>query len=392
MESILNPFAPGAGTRPYAMAGRDAILEEVRVSIGRVVLGRPAKNHALIGLRGVGKTVLLEEIRSRAENTGHIVVQIEAPEKKSLPAALIPELRLALVRFSRRESAKDLAQRGLRALAGFASAMKLKFSDVEVQFDIEPEVGLADIGDLEHDLSVLLETIATAAQRTSTALILLIDELQHVPTSQLGPLISALHRCAQRQLPIILIGAGLPQLRGRIGNAKTYAERMIEFSELSVLNRTESIDAICIPLQSEGVQIEADALELILDDTQGYPYFLQEWGKHAWNCAQQSPITRRDVEDARVIAHASLDVSFFGVRFDRVTQKERLYLATMAALGKGPYETSDVSDAIGESLQELAALRSRLIEKGMIYSPRHGLIDFTVPLFGQFILRRMPPR
>ncbi|MBU3678961.1 MAG: ATP-binding protein [Candidatus Kapabacteria bacterium] len=389
MDSLRNPFAPGAGTRPYAIAGRDAVLEEVATSIGRLALGRSAKSHVLLGLRGVGKTVLLEEIRRRAEDAGHIAVMIEAPERKSLPAALIPELRLALVRFSLLGPARDLAKRGLQALAGFASAMKLKYKDVEVSFDVEPEVGLADAGDLEHDLAVLMETVGTAAEAAGVTFVLLVDELQYVQTSQLGPLVSALHRCSQRRKPVILVGAGLPQLRGRIGNAKTYSERLFEFTELSTLKRSDSADAIRIPLEAECVMISDDALELILSDTQGYPYFLQEWGKHAWNCAKRSPIELVDVERAQQLARYSLDTSFFGVRLDRVSGKEREYLMAMAKLGNGPFETADVSESLGESGQELAVTRARLIEKGMIYSPSYGLIDFTVPFFGLFLLRQV---
>ena len=346
----------------------------------------------MIGLRGVGKTVLLEELRTRSEAGGNITAMIEAPEKKSLPAGLIPELRIALMRFSRFEAAKNLTLRGWKALAGFASSMKLKYNDIEVHVDIEPESGLADTGDLEHDLAVLLETIATAAQQAGVALVILIDELQYVPTSQLGPLVAALHRCVQRQLPVTFVGAGLPQLRGILGNAKTYAERLFEFSEVSALIPTAAMDAIRIPLDAEGVEIADDALELILADTQGYPYFLQEWGKHAWNCAPYSPITRDDVEFARSVAQASLDTSFFGVRFDRISDAERLYMVGMATLGSGPYPTSAVAENLGKQPQELSTIRSRLINKGMIWSPTYGTVDFTVPLFGAFLLRRVAPR
>jgi len=392
MDPIKNPFAPGAGTRPYALAGRDTIVDDVMTSIHRSAAGRSAKSHVLIGLRGVGKTVLLEELRSRSESSGNITVMIEAPEKKSLPAGLIPELRLALMRFSRIEVAKDLTQRGWKALAGFASSMKLKYKDVEVSVDVEPESGLADLGDLENDLAVLLETIALAAQRASVGLVILIDELQYVPTSQLGPLVAALHRCVQRQLPVTFVGAGLPQLRGILGNAKTYAERLFEFSEVSALPPLAAMDAIRIPLDAEGVEIDDDALDLVLADTQGYPYFLQEWGKHAWNCAGTSTITLRDVEFARSVARTSLDTSFFGVRFDRVSDAERLYMVAMATLGNGPYPTSAVADNLGKQPHELSTIRSRLINKGMIWSPSYGTIDFTVPFFGAFLLRRIAPR
>lgn len=389
MDSIRNPFAPGAGTRPYALTGREDAISNVMTSVGRSAIGRSAKSHVLLGLRGVGKTVMLEEIRSQVESAGNIAVMIEAPERKSLPAVLIPELRLALTGLTRYAVAKDLTQRGLRALAGFASAMKVKYKDVELQLDIEPENGLADAGDLEHDLGVLFETIGVAVQRAGRVLVILIDELQYIQRAQLGPLIAALHRCAQRQLPVMSVGAGLPPLRGMLGNAKTYAERMFEFAELSSLPSKASEDAIRIPLHAEEVVIEDRALAAIIEDTQGYPYFLQEWGKHAWNCASQSPITHDDVVCARTFAQASLDVSFFGVRFDRVSDAERAFMIAMAELGDGPYQSAAIAIAMGKQPQEITSMRSRLIGKGMIWSPAYGVLDFTVPLFRRFLLRRV---
>lgn len=235
MDPILNPFAPGAGTPPPELAGRDDLRETIRVAIGRVRRVLPTKSILMVGLRGVGKTVLLDRMREDAEATGIHAIRIEAPESRSLPALLAPQLRQALLRLSRNEQARDLAQRALRALAGFAKTLKIKYQDIEVGIDFEPEAGLADNGDLEYDLQALLETVGLTAQKASTAFVLFIDELQYVQEEELAALIMELHRTAQRRLPVVLVGAGLPQLRGRMGQAKSYAERLFDFPEIGAL-------------------------------------------------------------------------------------------------------------------------------------------------------------
>lgn len=344
----------------------------------------------MVGLRGVGKTVLLDRMRDDAESGGIETLRIEAPERRSLPALLAPELRLALLRLSRNESAKELARRALRALAGFAGALKMKYQDIEVGLDFEPEAGLADNGDLAHDLQALLEAAATAARKAGTALALFIDELQYVEEDELAALITALHRAAQRRLPVVLVGAGLPQLRGRMGDAKSYAERLFEFPVIGPLTAEAARRAIERPLQEQGVAIDADALARIVDVTHGYPYFLQEWGKHAWDVAERSPITLADVEAASLTATAALDESFFRVRFDRLTPLEKDYLRAMAALGPGPHRTGAIAERMGRTSSAVAPTRASLIGKGMIWSPEHGDTAFTVPLFDEFMRRAMP--
>lgn len=344
----------------------------------------------MVGLRGVGKTVLLDRMRSDAENRGIETMRIEAPENRSLPALLAPELRLTLLRLSRITSVKDLAQRALKGLAGFAKALKVKFQDIEVGLDFDPEPGLADNGDLEHDLQALLEAAGKAAQKATTAIAMFIDEMQYVPEKELAALITALHRTAQRSLPVVLIGAGLPQLRGRMGEAKSYAERLFDFPEIGQLTETAAKTAIEKPANDQGVQIDADALARILEQTHRYPYFLQEWGKHAWVAASKSPITLRDVEEASVTAVAALDESFFRVRFDRLTPAEKHYLRAMAELGPGPHRSGDIAEKLKRKVNSLGPIRSQLISKGMIWSPSHGDTAFTVPLFDAFMRRSMP--
>jgi hypothetical protein len=389
MDPIVNPYAPGAGTPPPELAGRDELLEQVRVAIERVRRGMPSKSILMVGLRGVGKTVLLDRMRDDAEAAGIHTVRVEAPEGRSLPALLAPELRVALLRLSRIEQAKELGERALRALAGFAKALKVKFEDIEVGLDFDPEPGLADNGDLEHDLAALLTAVGEAAQRAGTALVLFIDELQYVKEQELAALITGLHRTAQRKLPVTLVGAGLPQLRGRMGRAKSYAERLFDFPEIGELPPPAARQALVKPALDEGVEFGEDALERILQETHRYPYFLQEWGKHTWQVAERSPITLKDVENASAVALAALDASFFRVRFDRLTLAEKKYLRAMAELGPGPHRSGDVAEALGRKVTSLAPIRNQLIAKGMIFSPSHGDTAFTVPLFDLFLRRIM---
>ncbi len=390
MDPVTNPFAPGAGTPPPELAGREEVREAVRIALERVRLGRPTKSVLMVGLRGVGKTVLLDRMRDDAEAAGIHTVRLEAPEQRSLPALLAPELRQALLRMSRQERAKALAERGLRALAGFAKALKVKFQDIEVGIDLEPEPGLADNGDLEHDLQALIEAVGEAAKSAGTALAIFIDELQYVEEAQLAALITALHRAAQRRLPIVLVGAGLPQLRGRMGRAKSYAERLFDFPEIGALDEEAARAALAKPAEAEGVAFEADSLDAVLEKTHRYPYFLQEWGKHAWEAAPQSPIRFRDVDQASSTAVAALDEGFFRVRFDRLTPAEKRYLRAMAELGPGPHRSGDIAAELGRLVTSLGPTRSQLIAKGMVWSPSHGDTAFTVPLFEEFMKRIMP--
>jgi len=390
MDAVKNPYSPGAGSPPPELAGRDALREQLRVSLARIREGRSAKSVLMVGLRGVGKTVLLDQVKKDADAVGTYSVRIEAPENKSLPAMLAPQLRQALLRMSYVATAKDSAQRALRALTGFAKALKVSYKDIEVGFDFPPEPGLADNGDLEADLSSLLEQVGLTARNAKTAFVAFVDELQYLKEAQLGALISALHRCAQNSLPLTVVGAGLPQLRGMAGNAKSYAERLFDFPVIGPLNPAEAEQAIVKPARNEGVSYAPEAVSEILERTKGYPYFLQEWGKHAWDRASCSPITLRDVQAASASAIAALDESFFRVRFDRLTPTERKFLRAMSDLGPGPHRSGDIAERLGRPVSSLGPVRSSLITKGMIWSPSHGDTAFTVPLFDGFMKRIMP--
>lgn len=389
MDPRRNPFAPGAGTPPPELAGRDVLRERVAIALDRIRNRRAAQSVILYGLRGVGKTVLLNEMRLAAEAEAIICVTIESPEDRSLPAIIAPALRAALLRMNRIAAAGEGIKRALRALAGFVK-LKANFADlaVEVEFDAEP--GLADSGDLEEDLYALIAAAAEAARAGQTAIVLFIDELQYVPESQLAALISALHRAGQAQLPVTMVGAGLPQLLGRMGRAKSYAERLFIFEPIGPLEQDAAHEAIRNPIEAEGERIDDDALAAILAATQCYPYFLQEWGKQSWDVANQSPINAQDVATASARATAQLDASFFRVRFDRLTPTEKRYIHVMAYMGPGPHRSGEIAERLGVKVTSVGPIRSALIQKGMVYSPNHGDTAFTVPMFDAFIRRTMP--
>ena len=390
MDARTNPYAPGAGTPPPELAGRDDLIEDSAVALDRIRNGLAAKSLLMVGLRGVGKTVLLNRICRDAECRGFTTLLLEAPEDRSLPGLLAAPLHSVLVKMNRRAATGDAAKRALSALAGFVRAMKVNFGDISIGIDIEGEPGIADSGHLDFDLSDLLTAVGEAAQSQNTAVALFIDELQYVEDKQLAALIVALHRSAQRQLPITLVGAGLPQLVAHAAAAKTYAERLFRFPELGPLSREAARHALEAPARELNVAFDADALSTIVRHTQCYPYFLQEWGKHSWDCAERSPITAQDVSTATAQATAELDASFFRTRFDRLAPSEKRYLRAMAELGSGPHRSGEVSGILARGVGAVAPTRAKLIEKGMIYSPAHGDTGFTVPLFDEYLRRVLP--
>ena len=390
MDPIRNPYAPGAGTPPPELAGRDEIISTAHIALERTKIGRASKSLLMVGLRGAGKTVLLDRIREKAEANNTYTLRIEAPEGRSLPSILAPQLRIVLLKLSRSEAAKELAQRALRGLAGFVSALRVKYNDIEVGLNFDSEPGLADNGDLEVDLQELLEAVGEAARADKSCVGIFIDELQYVREDELAALITALHRTSQRQLPVVMLGAGLPQVRGRMGRAKSYAERLFEFPEIGPLASPDAKLAIAKPAKAEEVEIEPAALDAIVRQTQCYPYFLQEWGKHVWDVALKSPISTSDVEIASELAVATLDESFFLVRFDRLTPSEKKYVRAMAQLGPGPHRSGDIAAVLNRQVSALGPTRSQLIGKGMVWSPSHGDTAFTVPMFDEFMMRIMP--
>ena len=390
MNPITNPFSPGAGSPPPELAGRAPILQEARILLGRVLLGKPEKSLMLTGLRGVGKTVLLNEVRRMAQETGYRILMIEAHEDKGLGALIAAPLKTVFFELDRLARTGDCVKRGLRVLRSFISGLKVKMGEVEIGLDIEPEIGAADSGDIEIDLPNLFEALGEAAKEKGSAVAILFDEIQYLSRKELGAIIMAMHRMQQRQLPIVLIGAGLPVLPGLAGESKSYAERLFAFPDVGALTEADANKAISEPALAEGVVITSEALAEAYRLTKGYPYFIQEWGYQMWNLAEQSPIGIETVRAATEISVHRLDQNFFRVRFDRLTPGEKSFLRVMAELGPGACRSGDIANYLGVKVNSIGPVRAKLIQKGMIYSPAYGDIAFTVPLFDEFMKRVMP--
>lgn len=392
MNPLYNPFSPGAGTPPPELAGRDETLQQSLLTLARVRLGRAAKSLLLVGLRGTGKTVLLREIGRLAKKEGYQIIKLEAHEKKSFPEILLPELRQLLFTLDAGDKISTKVKRAFRVLKSFVSKIKLtvKMQEVDFGIEVDPERGTADSGNLESDLAQLFIALGEAAQDRNTAIAIIIDELQYLDEEELSSLIMVMHAVSQESLPIALFGAGLPQLVGLTGRAKSYAERLFDFIDVTPLKYEDAKSALQMPVEKEGVSFTIDALDEAVHVTQGYPYFLQEWGYQTWNLAKESPISVEVVKAATIVATQQLDKSFFRVRFDRLTVREKAYLRALAELGDLPQKSSDIANKLNMDIHYLAPLRNNLIKKGMIYSPKHGETAFTVPLFSGFLKRMMP--
>lgn len=390
MNPIENPYSPGAGSPPPELVGRDPVLEQARILLGRIKVKRPEKSMLLTGLRGVGKTVLLNEIERLAKQVGYHTIAIEAHEGKPLGPLLAPQLRSLLFELDRVAGTGDKVKRGLRVLRSFLGALKVTYEDITVSLDIDPELGAADSGDIEIDLPNLLVAVGEAAEERRCAVALLIDEIQYFNRKELGALIMAMHKVQQRQLPLLLLGAGLPILPGLAGESKSYAERLFNFPNVGALEEDQAARALREPAHAAGVEFDQDALDEIFRLTKGYPYFLQEWGYQSWNLATQSPISLGVIGKATEAVIPRLDANFFRVRFDRLTPSEKNFLRAMAELGTGAHRTGDIALELGVKVTSLGPVRAKLIKKGMIYSPAHGDMAFTVPLFDEFMIRAIP--
>lgn len=390
MDQINNPFSPGAGSPPPEFVGREPVIRQAEILLARTLKGRAEKSMVLTGLRGVGKTVLLNHISHLAEASGYLTVVVEAHEDKSLPALLAPHLRSILLKLDRMEGAKEKIRRGFSVLKGFISSIKITYDGTPIGIDIEPEKGTADSGDIELDLPDLFRIIAEAAKAKNSAIAIFIDELQYLSEPEFSALIMGMHKMQQLQLPLVFLGAGLPILPRLAGNSKSYAERLFSFPTIGPLSPQHAAAAIQQPIQSEGAAIEPDALENIVSLTQGYPYFLQEWGYQAWNHAPSSPIKLKHIKAATEKTLERLDENFFRVRFDRLTPSEKKFLRAMAETGQAPYQIGNIAKTLGVKVGNLSRRRAKLIANGMIYSPAHGDLDFTVPLFDKFMRRAIP--
>ena len=388
MDRRLNPFAPGAGLQPPELAGRDQLIDDAKIDMERVLNGRPTKSILLLGLRGVGKTVLLNRLVHVADKLGFETAKVEAPEGGRLPDLISPELRRILYGLDLKSAAGSKMRDAVTVLRNFASVFKVTVGDMD--FGLEPTPGRADTGKLQQDLPDLLIAIAEAAKERGKAVGLFIDEVQYLSKEELSAVVVSCHEIAQRNLPLFFVGAGLPQIAALAGDAKSYAERLFDYPEVGSLSTEAANDALVKPIQDAGAIIEPQAADKIIKYTQGYPYFIQEWGARVWNFAPSSPITSQNVDDATPSVVEHLDTNFFRVRFDRLTQLQQKYLRAMAELGPGPHKTGAIAAVLGVEPGAVATSRQQLIDKGMVWSQRHGETAFTVPMFDEFMKRQMP--
>lgn len=389
MDPISNPYNPGAGTQPPSFLGREDLMRDFEVALERTVRGRPGKSLMPIGLRGVGKTVLLNNYVGKALERGARVAFVEAPENGTFRQLLASQLRKVLADLDRTGPLSTFVKRAIGVLKSFTVTTS---ADGSTQLAISGDAlaGSADSGILSEDLTDLLEAVGEAARDRATCVVIAIDEVQYLREEEFAALISAIHRTTQKALPLMLVGTGLPALPMLAGNAKSYAERLFNFPRISSLGEADAREAIAEPARAMSVAFTDEALSSMVDVTKGYPYFIQEWAYEVWNEATESPITDAVVARVGEIVVEKLDKSFFSVRLDRLTPTERKYLRAMANLGPGPHRSGDIAAELGAAVESVAPTRSALIKKGMIFSPAHGDTAFTVPLFDEFMRREVP--
>ena len=388
MDPVLNPYSPGAGTRPPALVGRDGEIEAMDVALRRLRLGRDGRSQMLTGLRGVGKTVMLNEFEHLAGGRGYFHEHIEVGEDGDLAPRLAAAIRRILLAMDARKRIGERIRRALGVLKAFSIRLP---GGPELSIDVDSVSGPADSGDLATDLSGLFVEVGEVARDHDAGVLITIDELHYVALPTLEALVMGLHRAAQLRLPITIAGAGLPSLATLTGEAKSYAERMFTFPVIGSLPAEQAREALVVPAADEGVDWEPAALDRVLAVTEGYPYFLQEFGKRAWDAAGgPRTITDDDVARSIPVATAELDDGFFRVRTGRTSDPERAYLRAMAELGPGPVRSGEVAALLQRKTTALGPTRDGLIRKALCYSPRYGEIDFTVPLFDGFMKRWLP--
>lgn len=391
MDPIANPYAPGAGTPPPLLAGRDAIIADVEVIIGRAGRGHPVQPIVLSGLRGVGKTVLLLQFRTVARNAHWLAELIEARPGGDLRAQLAEALPPMVRTVNRHWRNKARAKRVAAVAASFARTVQATLRLGGITIDVEPEAGVADSGDLESDLTELLTALGEGAREEGVGAALFIDELHDVPPEQLSAVVGAAHRLNQDRLPVIIGGAGLPPVGRVLSEARSYAERLFSIRPVGPLDADSTRAAFARPAADAGVAIDADALDALVEISEGYPFFVQVYGKHAWDLAEDSPITLSDVELAKPRAYSELVHSFFQPRYERATMAERRYLHALADLGVEPAPSADVAAKLGASPSRVSPQRDSLLDKGLIYAPDRGLLALTVPHMARY-LRDLPQR
>jgi AAA ATPase domain len=388
MDPRKNPYAPGAGTKPPALVGRDAQIETFDILLERLENGYSEQSMIITGLRGVGKTVLLDVFREKAENRNWATVEWEVEKSVSFVSKMSSQARRALLQIAPKAKWSDRARKAAAILKSFTLTFNPDGA-VTTGLDVDALAGAGDSGALSEDLSDLFVALGTAAREKSIGVIFLLDEIQYLKQAELEALITALHKCARRTLPITLVGAGLPQIPRLAGEARSYSERLFKFPSIGQLDPdSDARAALILPVQGRGIEYNSDAVDYVVEYTQGYPYFLQEYGKYLWDEASESPISRDDAVQVLPLVEEKLDESFFRVRVDRTTELELKYLCSMAELGPAPQRASDVARRINRTTEQAGPVRSRLIDKGLLYTPGHGYAAFTVPQFDKYLLRR----
>jgi AAA ATPase domain len=386
MRAQDNPYTPNAGAQPPALVGRDEELQAFEVLLARLLRGRTEQSMLVTGLRGVGKTVLLTRFQALAREGGWTTVDAEITKNSDFGDRMANLARRALLQLAPRDRWKERAMRAAAVLRSFQVTLRPDGS-VTAGFDVDPAEGLADSGQLDEDLTDVFVALGEAAQEHDSGVVFLIDEVQFLDAPEFEALIAAIHKTVQRQLPITLVGAGLPQLPRLAGEAKSYAERLFEFPRIGRLSDDQARAALAEPGEELGFDFEPDALTEVVGFTEGYPYFLQEYGNALWNQVDEPPVSAADVALARAAVEAKLDGGFFRVRVERTSELEQRYLRAMAELGPEPQRAKDVAALLGRTSEQLAPTRARLIEKGLLYTPGRGLAAFTVPQFDRFMRR-----
>jgi AAA ATPase domain len=390
VDPVRNPYAPGAGQRPPELAGRDREISQFRVVLERVARGRPERSLVLIGLRGVGKTVLLNSFRSMAIQQLWGTGKIEARPDQSIRRPVAAALHMAVRELAPRHRAPDRIEHFLGVLKAFAARdPRAPKGSAQLGIDVPAVRGRADSGDLEIDLTELLADAASVAADLAVGIALFVDEMQDVPAPDVSALCAACHELSQTGGPLIVVGAGLPHLPSVLSASKSYSERLFRYVSIDRLDRESADVAVLAPARREGADFERAALDALYAAADGYPYFVQAYGKVTWDVAAASPVTADDVAVAGPVAAGELAVGFFGSRYERATPAEREYMRAMATLGDDPVQTAQVAEELGRKPSSVSPARDSLIKKGLIYSSERGLIAFTVPHFGRF-LRTQP--
>ncbi|MCS5715704.1 ATP-binding protein [Herbiconiux sp. CPCC 205716] len=391
MDAIDNPYTPNAGARPEILIGRDEQTAAFTTLLHRLRRGRTEQSMIITGLRGVGKTVLLNSFRSIAQREGWEVIEFEAVKhgENRFRQTMASQLKAALLRLSPRARWTAIGRRAAEVLSAFAVSVDAE-GTWSMGWDVPPAEGSADHGDLGMDLTDVLVALGEAAAEQDKGVVLLLDEVQFLNAPQLEAIIQAVHKIVQRSLPVTFVGAGLPQIAELAGDAKSYAERLFTFPRIDSLDRADASAALVETAAAEGAVYDGDAVDLAVEITNGYPYFIQELGYQEWTVATGNRITRGDVELARDAYGAKLDTSFFRVRLDRATPLQTAYMRAMAELGSEPQKASDVASLMGRTSTQLGPTRAELIEMGLLYTPEHGYAAFTVPDFDKFMKRAVP--